>query len=174
MHLNNEQVLKLKSDLIVTTLEDEGSIIDIETRKTFWLNGSACCLVKLLDKNRDGVPLSSATSFLLEEYQNTDEESVFKDVDSFINYLRCHDLLSISQKQGGNMVKITDSKNNRLVEINSEDEPVWIYELPVISQGIPYEADRLNVPPQIEIISPNPGIQETNELEIILSTSLCF
>jgi len=65
---------------------------------------------------------------------------------------------------------ITDSRNNRIVEINSEDELVWVYDIPVIRMGIPYEADRLNVPPVIEIKSPSSGIHENPALEIVLSS----
>ena len=65
---------------------------------------------------------------------------------------------------------ITDSRNNRIVEINSEDELVWLFDIPVVRHGIPYEADRLNVPPEIEITSPVSGIQESEEIEIALSS----
>ncbi len=65
---------------------------------------------------------------------------------------------------------ITDSRNNRIVEINSEDELVWLFDIPVVRHGIPYESDRLNVPPEIEITSPVSGIQESEEIEIVLSS----
>lgn len=109
-----EQMINLKNDLIVTTLEDEGLIVDIETRKTFWLSESACYLLQIFQKNSDGFPLSLTKSFLSAKYNNINTENVSEDIDCFINDLKRHNLLSTRMQMNGNNIKIRNFTNKRI------------------------------------------------------------
>ncbi len=111
---NKEQMINLKNDLIVTTLEDEGLIVDIETRKTFWLSESACYLLQIFQKNSGGFPLSLTKSFLSAKYNNINMENVSEDIDCFINDLERHNLLSTRMQPNGNSIKIRNFTNKQI------------------------------------------------------------
>jgi len=90
MRASKESQLELKSHLIVTSLDGEGMILDLDTRKTFWINETAVSLLKLFDEK---VPLSYAKSFLQEQYLINDRGKMTRDLTFFINYLKWYGLL---------------------------------------------------------------------------------
>ncbi len=122
MHVNKEQMVKLRNDLVVTTLEDEGLIVDIETRKTFWLNESACFLLQIFRKSSGGFPLSSTKPLLLAKYNNINTENISKDIDCFITDLKSHNLLSTQLQQNNNFkIRNFTDKINYIKPIMEEE-----------------------------------------------------
>ena len=127
MDRNNEQMVNLKNDLIVTTLKDEGLIFDIETRKTFWLNESACYLLQIFQKNSDGFPLSLTKSFLSAKYNNINSDNVSEDIDCFINDLKRHNLLSTRMQPNGNNIKTRNFTNKQVYIKPIMEEEIEIF-----------------------------------------------
>ncbi len=65
---------------------------------------------------------------------------------------------------------ITDSRANRVVEVSRSGDLIWQYEVELPSETMLYEADRLNVPPTIKIVSPVTGTYEVKQIQIILTS----
>jgi len=65
---------------------------------------------------------------------------------------------------------ITDSRANRVIEISQTGDLIWQYEVEMPAETMLYDADRLNIPPVIEIASPIAGTYPTEQIEIILTT----
>ncbi len=108
-----KEVINLKSDIILSTLEDEGLIVDLETKQSFWLNDPACCILRLIKESTDGIPLSSVMSLVSARYENIDIENVSEDIDRFIVDLKRHNLLSSQiQKE---CVSITTKPNAKKI-----------------------------------------------------------
>ena len=108
MNVEKSVTLNLKNDLIVTTLENEGLIVDIKTRRTYWVNETASYFLDLLKGNTDGFPLRLIKSLVLAKYKNALIENVSEDIDDFTNNLKMLGLISIGQRDNGK--KITTKK----------------------------------------------------------------
>ncbi len=65
---------------------------------------------------------------------------------------------------------ITDSRANRVVEVSQSGDLIWQYEVQLPSETMLYDADRLNVPPTIAIVSPVTGTYEVKQIQIILTS----
>jgi len=77
------------------------------------------------------------------------------------------------QLPNGNVL-ITDSRAGsvtRVLEINSEGELVWEFEVPIVFGNLFYDADRLNLPPSISIESPNDAVYPADKVDIVLSST---
>ena len=69
---------------------------------------------------------------------------------------------------------ITDSRAGlvtRVIEVNSEGDLVWEFEVQIMFGNLFYESDRLNVSPSISIESPSNTVYPTDKVEIVLSST---
>lgn len=106
--MSNELQVKVKNHLVLTSLNEEGLLLDLDTRKSFWINETAAFLLKLFETNCGGVRLSSARDALQEQYLADDGSKVAQDFASFINQLEGFDLVSLrSPSNGTNVTKLT-------------------------------------------------------------------
>lgn len=92
--MSKDLQLKLKNNLVITSLDGEGLVLDLDTRKSFWINETAAFLLKLFKSNREGVPLSSVESFLQKQYLNNSKSKMTQDLNYFINYIEWYGLVS--------------------------------------------------------------------------------
>ena len=67
--MEKESRLQIKNNLVITSLDEEGIVFEVDTRKVFWVNDTATFLLRLLETNYEGVPLSFARSLLQEQYR---------------------------------------------------------------------------------------------------------
>lgn len=110
MRKNSDMKLILKENLILTTLENEGLATDLNTRKTYWMNGTACDLLNLFKKNRKGFTLSSVKSFLEQNNQSVSRNKIFKDLFYFINRLMNYGLIIGCKKFNGEKLEVIASQ----------------------------------------------------------------
>jgi len=107
--MSKDLQLKLKNNLVITSLDGEGLVLDLDTRKFFWINETAAFLLKLFKSNREGVPLSSVESFLQKQYLNNSKSKMTQDLNYFINYIEWYGLVSPQSVCSGTKLKNLDS-----------------------------------------------------------------
>lgn len=100
--MSEELWVKCKSDLIVTSLDGEGLVFDLDTRKYYVINETAAFLLKLLEAKQGGLTLSSIKSQLLERYLVDTEKRVYQDLESLFYNLERYDLVSFQSGIEGN------------------------------------------------------------------------
>lgn len=89
-----ELPVRFKHNLVISYLNGEGIALDLDMRKTYWINETGAFLLRLLEVNHEGVFLSSAKSLLQERYPDTNRSEVTLDLASFINDLEWYGLIS--------------------------------------------------------------------------------
>lgn len=107
--MSKDLQLKLRNNLVITSLDGEGIVFDLDTRKSFWINETAASLLKLFKSNREGVSLSSVESFLQKQYPNNSKNKMTQDLNYFINYIEWYGLVSPRLACGGAKLKNLDS-----------------------------------------------------------------
>lgn len=118
--------LKLKNNLVITSLDGEGLVLDLDTRKSFWINETAASLLELFKSNREGVSLSSVESFLQKQYLNNSKSKMTQDLNSFINDIEWYGLVSPQLACSGTKLKSLDSgeKKSYLKPMIEEDTDI--------------------------------------------------
>lgn len=99
--MNKELQLRLKDNLVVTSRGGEGLVLEMDTRKTSWINETAAFFLRLLQTNCEGIPLSSAVKLLQQQYLINSRNKAEKDLDSFVSRLEQFDLVSLRPVSNG-------------------------------------------------------------------------
>ena len=89
-----ELPVKLKHNLVISTLNGEGITLDLDTRKTYWVNETGAFLLRLLEVNHEGLFLSSAKGSLQKRYPGTSRSQTTQDLAPFIKDLEWYGLIS--------------------------------------------------------------------------------
>ncbi|MFC1980129.1 PqqD family protein [Chloroflexota bacterium] len=89
-----EKKLKLREDLTLVSVEDSGALLDVEKRCYHDLNATAFFIASLLENGYryDEIQIAVVSEFSI------DMETAQTDVDSFIEELQRHGLLSIGEE----------------------------------------------------------------------------
>lgn len=111
--MNKELRLKLKDNLVITSLNEEGLVFDLDTWRTFWINETAVFFLKLLQTNCEGISLSSAVKLPQRQYFINGRNKVKEDFDSFINRLEQFDLMFFRPASNGVKSKNLNSSTKR-------------------------------------------------------------
>lgn len=106
--MEKESRLQIKNNLVITSLDGEGIVFEVDTRKVFWVNDTATFLLKLLEANSKGVPLSSAKSLLQEHYLPEDGSEIAQDFTAFVSQLERFGLVSLQSAPNGAKIKNPD------------------------------------------------------------------
>lgn len=110
--MSRELELKLRPNLIITSLDGEGLIFEEDTRKVFWINETAAFLLRLFEANHEGTSLSSAKTLLEEQYAINDGEEIAQDLTHFISQLERYGLVSVETSSNGTNRKKLKNPNN--------------------------------------------------------------
>jgi hypothetical protein len=117
----DRKTLKLREDLTLVTVEDSGALLDVEKRCYYDLNGTAFFITSLLE---NGYPYNEIPAAVTSEF-SIDVQITRPDIDSFIEELQRHGLLSIDEETG-KFDKASDVKQGiklyqtPVIEYNSE------------------------------------------------------
>jgi len=125
-----ELQLRLKDNLVVTSLDGEGLIFEVDTQKTFWVNETAAFVFKLLEANHEGIPLFSVKSLLQEQYSTDDGNEITQDLATFVNRLEQYDLVSVEPSSNGANEKKFKNPNGETIK--SYSKPIINREIAVL------------------------------------------
>ena len=90
----DEKTLKLRDNLTLVSIEDNGAILDVEKRCYYDLNGTAFFIAGLLENS---YPYGEIPAALTSEF-NIDLETGRMDIDSFIEEMQRYGLLNIGEE----------------------------------------------------------------------------
>jgi len=102
---NKELTVRLRDNLVITSLDGEGSVLELDSRKVFWVNETASFFLEMLQANHEEIPLSSIKGLLKKQYIINDENKVIQDFSSFIDQLKWYGLISLQQSSNGRKFK---------------------------------------------------------------------
>jgi hypothetical protein len=105
-----DSLMKINDKVTIVSADGEGLLFDLNTRKTFWVNGSAAFLLELLQENSEGISLSSANKAVESHYVIFEKEEVLFDLVSFFGQMEKNGLISCSEISGTNVIKYPNSE----------------------------------------------------------------
>lgn len=103
-------IVKINDNVIIVSADGEGLLFDLNTRKTFWINGSAAFLLELFQENSEGISLSSAKKAIDNHYIISENENVLSDLVSFFGQMEKIGLISCSEISGTNVIRCSNSE----------------------------------------------------------------
>lgn len=99
-----DPTIRISDKVTIVTADGEGLVFALNTRKTFWVNGSAAFLLELLQKDSEGLSLSSIKKAVDNQYNISEEKAVFSDIVSFFNQMENLDIISYSEISMNNVI----------------------------------------------------------------------
>jgi hypothetical protein len=105
-----DRLMKINDKVTIVSADGEGVVFDLNTRKTFWVNGSAAFLLELLQENTEGISFSSAKKAMDSHYIISEKEDVMSDLVSFFGQMENFGLCSCWEISGANGIRYSNSE----------------------------------------------------------------
>ncbi|MBI3399593.1 MAG: PqqD family protein [Deltaproteobacteria bacterium] len=102
--------MKINDKVTIVSADGEGLVLNLNTRKTFWVNGSAAFLLELLQENSEGISLSSAKKAVDSHHITSEKEDILSDLVSFFGQMEKIGLISCSEIFGTKASRCFNSK----------------------------------------------------------------
>lgn len=93
--------LKLEDNLIITCLDEEGLVFEVDTRRSFWVNEAGAFLLKLIETNHGRITLKFARKLLRQKYITNDGSKMEGDLGVFVSSLKRFRLASLQPTPDG-------------------------------------------------------------------------
>ena len=104
-----DSLMKINDKVAIVSADGEGLVLDLNTRKTFWVNGSAVFLLELIQENSEGTSLSSAKKAVDSHYIISEKEDILSDIVLFFEQMEKIGLISCSETSGTNVIKYSNN-----------------------------------------------------------------
>lgn len=95
MSVETKGCWRFKHNVIVSSVDGEGMILDLDSLQTFWLNQTGVFIVELLRENDEGADVFSIKDALQVQFKvDTDNDRFKKSVNNFLEQLEAHGLVT--------------------------------------------------------------------------------
>jgi len=117
-----DPLMKINDKVTIVSADGEGLVLDLNTRKSYWVNGSGAFLLELLQENSEGISLSFVEKAVESHYIISEKEDVLSALVSFFGQMGKIGLISCLEISGTNVIRYPNS------------EPLRPYMKPIIKE----------------------------------------